>query len=337
MANKLFLAIIILGIFIRLYFVFTNITRTDYLTAPVSQDNYIGYIKNLENGTLNNPQNSETRFFPWYPVSMLLINRTTLLPLAYAGLLINFVSLLASIIIFWKITKDRLSTTIFSFFPPVWFYSPIKIATEPLTLALLLLSLFFYLKKKYLLTGLLIGISTGVRLISVGLFLALIAFSLKNIRTKIIPLSLGYLLTFSLLILYNIIVFKNVFYQIMLYPKVGGASGSSLSVVQIFADILRTISWHQYRILTSGLLYIAIAFIAVFLLYKYRNIKVIYKISFLWLVFSLLFIFSFGPNPMLEEFRRFLIPVIPAVILGITAPKDFYLKLLKKLSYGKIS
>jgi hypothetical protein len=54
-------------------------------------------------------------------------------------------------------------------------------------------------------------------------------------------------------------------------------------------------------------------------------------------MFSLLFIFSFGPNPLLEEFRRFLIPVIPAIILGITAPKDFYLKLLKKLPYVKLS
>jgi len=335
MTNKLFLAIIILGILIRLYFVFSNVTHTNYLTAPVSQDNYMGYIKNLENGTLNNPQNTETRFFPWYPVSMLLINKTTLLPLAYAGLLINFVSLLASIIIFWKITKDRISTAIFSFFPPVWFFSPIKIATEPLTLALLLLSLFFYLKKKYLITGLLLGISTGVRLISVSLFLALIVFSLKNIRRKIIPLSLGYLITFSLLIFYNLTIFKNVFYQIMLYPKVGGASGSSFSVFQIFADILRTISWHQYRILTSGLLYILMAVISAFILYKYRNKKIIYKISFLWLTFSLLFIFSLGPNPLLEEFRRFLIPVAPAVILGLTAPKDFYLKLLKKLNYAK--
>ena len=337
MANKLFLAIIILGIFIRLYFVFTNVTHPNYLTAPLSQDNYMGYIKNLENGTLNNPQNTDSRFFPWYPVSMLLISKTTLLPLAYAGLVINFVSLLTSIIIFWKITKDRLSTAIFSFFPPIWFYSPIKIATEPLTLALLLLSLFFYLKKKYLLTGLLLGVSTGVRLISVGLLLALIIFSLKNFKTKIIPLSLGYLITFSLLIFYNLTIFKNLFYQIMLYPKVGGASGSSLSVVQVFTDILRTISWHQYRILTSGILYISIAFIAVFLLYRYRNKKIIYKISFLWLILSLLFIFSFGPNPFLEEFRRFLIPVVPAVILGITAPKNFYLKTLKKLPYGKIS
>ena len=337
MANKLFLAIIILGILIRLYFVFGNVTRTDYLTTPLSQDNYMGYTKNLENGALNNPQNSETRFFPWYPVSMLLINKTTLLPLAYAGLLINFVSLLTSIIIFWKLTKDRLSTAIFSFFPPVWFFSPIKIATEPLTLFLLLLSLFFYLKKKYLITGLLLGLSTGVRLISVGLFFALLIFSIKNIKTKIIPLGVGYLLTFSLLILYNLIIFKNVFYQIMLYPKIGGASGSSLSIIQVFADIMRTISWHQYRILASGLLYIAVAFISAFLLFKYRNKKIVYKVSFLWLIFSLLFIFSFGPNPFLEEFRRFLIPALPAVILGLTAPKELYLKFLKKIYYAKKS
>jgi hypothetical protein len=114
----------------------------------------------------------------------------------------------------------------------------------------------------------------------------------------------------------------------MLYPKVGGTAGSSIAIIQIFKDILRSINWQQYRILFSGSFYILFSILGTYLLYKYKNIKPIYNVCFLWSLFSLVFILSYGPNPLLEEFRRFIIPFVPSLIIGIMIPIQKYKKVL---------
>ncbi|MEK7186358.1 MAG: hypothetical protein AAB675_03260 [Patescibacteria group bacterium] len=134
------------------------------------------------------------------------------------------------------------------------------------------------------------------------------------------PLILGFLSTLSILIIYNKIIFDNIFHQILIYPKIGGASGSSIGLFQLIQDIPRSLDWHQYRIFLSGSFYIIIFILAILILLKYKNKKYIFKISFYWLIFSLAFILIYGPSPLLEEFGRFSIPVMPGIIIGLTVP-----------------
>jgi Gpi18-like mannosyltransferase len=313
--NKVFIFLIILSFAIRFVLLYINNIEPKILNINFLQDNYFYYAHALDSNTLSIDNNPDSRFFPWYPTLILFLSKVFFIPFSYSGLIINFLSLIGSVLIFWKLSKDRLATLLFCFIPTIWFIAPIKIATESLTVFLLLISLYLYHRKRLLLTGVVLGLASGVRPISVCLLISLIIVLLKN--KNIFKIIKGFLASFALIFIYNFFVFKDLFYQFKIYPKIGGASGSSLGFIQIFNDIFRALDWHQYRILTSGLIYILSSFIITYFLYKFRKKKEIYKISFYWSFFSLLFIFSFGPNPLLEEFRRFIIPFLPALILGL--------------------
>jgi len=91
--------------------------------------------------------------------------------------------------------------------------------------------------------------------------------------------------------------------------------------VQIVRDFFRAIDWGWYRILISGTLYVLVNIGACILLYSKRNTSPLHTIAFYWLTLSLLFIFSLGPNPLLEEFARYTVPAVPALILGLLPGK----------------
>lgn len=222
-------------------------------------------------------------------------------------LLLNLIFSLGSILIFNLITNSLFLTFMFSFFPPIWVYQGAKIANEPLTVFLLLLSLYLWLKQKEFLSGLVCGLSVTVRLISVCLGLAILATKLSR------KFFLGLILGSSLLFVFNYFKFgpENLFIQFEVNPKIGGAAGSGIGITQIFQDIFRTLDWHQYRIFSSGLFYLFISFLALI------RLRTINKLYFYWLLFSLLFIFSLSPVPLLEEYGRFLVPVVPAIIISM--------------------
>ncbi len=286
----------------------------------VFQDNYVGYIQAFENGKLNTSSNVDSRFLPGYPLLMLAVSFIFSVPFVISGLLISILSSILSVLLLNTIIKNKIAVLLFSVFPPVWILSSIKIATEPLTVLLLLTSLFLFLKKKYFLVGLILGVSTGVRLISISLLASFMVALILSNKNKILPLILGFISTLSLLLIYN----KMVFDKILLYPKIGGASGSSIGLFQIIQDLSRSLNWHQYRIFFSGSFYITLLIIAILILFKNKNKNIIFRISFYWLLFSSIFILTYGPSPILEEFGRFLIPCMPAIIIGITAPFESY-------------
>jgi|WetSurMetagenome_2_1015567.scaffolds.fasta_scaffold52695_2 Gpi18-like mannosyltransferase len=290
----------------------------------IIQDNYLDYSKEVINGTINNINNVNSRLLPGYPLLILTVSFLTSMPPIVSGLFISIVSSILCVTIFNNIFKNKIAVMLYSLFPPVWILSSVKIATEPLTAMLLLFSIFLFLKKKYFLAGLVTGFATGVRFISVCLLAAFIVTLIRKHKRKILPLFSGFAIPIFLFLIYNLIVFGNIFHQILLYPRIGGASGSSIGILQLISDFPRSLDWHQYRIFLSGSFYIVFSIIGCLFLYKYRNNSDVFKISFYWLLFSLIFILSYGPSPLLEEFSRFIIPCLPAIIIGITAPFKKY-------------
>lgn len=326
--GKSLVFIVLLAFAVRIFTLIFSLNNPHF---DILQDNYIGYIQELKNGKLNIAGNPDSRLFPGYPLLMLTVSSIFYMPLIVSGLLISIISSIFCVVLLNNITKSKLAVLLFSIFPPVWILSSVKIATEPLTVLLLLISLYLYLRKNYLPAGLILGISTGVRLISICLFAAFLIMLIQKNKNKLFPLISGFISAFSLFIIYNKIVFGNFFHQIFLYPKIGGASGSSIGIFQLVRDILRTLDWHQYRILFSGIFYIGLFIAAILILFKYKNKNNIFRISFYWLLFSLIFILIYGPSPILEEFARFSVPSMPAIIIGITAPIEFYKRKVKIL------
>ena len=319
--GKSLIPIIALCLAIRTTAFFINLNNPYF---NIFQDNYLAYAQELISGKLNAPNNMDSRLFPGYPLLIVAISSLTSIQLIVSGLIVSVSSSILSILLLNIISKNKVAVILFSIFPPVWIMSSVKIATEPLTVFLLLISLYLFLKKKYFLAGLIVGAATSVRLISICLLAAFAITLARKNKNKILSLISGFAIPLFLFVIYNLVIFGNIFYQILLYPKIGGASGSSIGILQLIYDIPRSLDWHQYRIFLSGFSYIALCVISSFILFKYQNKSDIFKISFYWALFSLVFILSYGPSPLLEEFPRFLVPFMPALIIGITAPFKKY-------------
>ncbi|MBI2031140.1 MAG: hypothetical protein HYT08_00855 [Candidatus Levybacteria bacterium] len=316
--SKIIFIIIFLSLLIRLAIIGFHIKDPNY---SIQQDNYINYTQYLKDKIVNNsdfPKDTlDTRLFPGYPVVILLLE-SIYKSFITSGLVISLISSLLSIYFFWLLTKNNWAAFFFSLFPPVWVIQSTKIATEPITVFLLLLAIILYRRNLFLITGLTIGFATDIRLISICLFLAMVIhLYLNNKRKHLLSLTAGFLMIFSFLFLFNYLIFgiSGIFQQFIVYPVHGRAT---FGVIQIFKDIPRAIDWGQYRILASGIFYLILNFFGFILLYKHRSLSWFHQISFFWMGLSLLFIFFIGPTPFLEEFSRFSVPFAPALIIGIS-------------------
>lgn len=312
---KIIIPILVVALILRIILTFYQVSDRNF---NIQQDNYVDYASDLNKGFSSKSflNISDTRLLPGYPILIFLISKLMISPTA-AGYGISLFSSLLSIYLFWKLTKKMFATLIFTIFPPIWVEQSVKVSTEPVTVLLLLLSIILYKKKKIFYLGVVLGLATDIRLISIALLGALIwhlAFSKKISEVK--NLLLGFIPIFLLLFVYNYFVFGNygIFRQFEFYPSVGRAS---IGFIQIFKDFLSAFSHGQYRSLFSGVFYILLTLLAMRGLYRKRKTSNFNRICYYWAVFSILFIFTYGPTPLLGEYRRFLVPVLPALIVGI--------------------
>lgn len=281
----------------------------------IQQDSYADYAHALVRGEITQYEEAGKRLFPGYPLLISIVSIAVKSEIV-SGVLISLLASLGSVYLFWLLTKNRAATFVFSLFPPIWVVQSTKVATEPITVFLLLMTLFFYLRKNYFLSGVLLGCTFDIRLITVCLFFALLyhAFRIKSF-TAIKSMVFGFLPFALLLPFYNYLVLdRSVYYQFVANPSIGRVT---IGAVQIIQDFFRAIDWGQYRILVSGTLYVIANVVACILLYRKRNRSALYTIASYWMTFSLVFIFSLGPTPLLEEFSRFTVPLVPALLLGL--------------------
>lgn len=317
--SVLIFGILIVALIGRLLLVGIHLREPNF---SFQQDNYVDYAVALKKGILGTWQfpQDDTRLFPGYPIFIFLLVPILKSEIT-AGLAISLAASILAIYLFWLLTKNSIATAIFAFFPPVWVMQGTKVATEPITAFLLLAAIILYQQRLFLLAGLVLGLAADIRLISLCLLAALLIQAyLKNKREAILPLLSGFIPAFSLLFLFNYFIFgaAGIFQQFIIYPPAGRAAFGGIQIIQ---DVFRTLDWGQYRILLSGLFYLFMNLLALFQLYKYRKTSPLFQIFFYWMFFSLLFIFTFGPTPLLEEFRRFAVPFTPALILGLLSFK----------------
>jgi len=314
--KKRIFVIIFIALIIRLTVSYFQLHSPNFY---IQQDSYATYASMLNNGTINDTayfSRYDTRLFPGYPILIFLMMKIVGSPIL-SGYLISLISSLIAIYLFWLITKNTFFTVVFSVFPPIWVAQATKVATEPVTVMLLLVALILYSKKHFYLTGMALGFATDIRFISICLFFAAV-FQLLILKkwSKFIRATIGFTILIFLLIIYNYLAFggSELLRQFSVYPVTAHAN---FGIIQISSDIIRNIQNHEYRVLLSGLFYLAISFLGIIKLYKHRKSSITTEVMFYWALFSLIFIFSYGPPQLLEDFRRFIIPVTPALVYGI--------------------
>ena len=275
----------------------------------IQQDNYVGYAQAFPS-SVNKISFFDSRLFPGLPILIYLI--TFFVRNFYlAGYLITFLSFIGSYFLLYKITNSKLSILPL-IFPPVMLNQVSLIATEIPVIFFILLSLFFFNRKKYALAIFISAFGFWIRAVAIIPGIIIFIYLLyKNGRNAIKYLPY-LLLPVTLLSLFNLHFFglSGIFHQFAAYRQLGVGT---LGIVQIFTDIPRAWRWGWYRIFASGVFYFSLS---VFFLGKVlANIKNRVAdfdniLSYILLA-SLIFIFSVNSVPFLENLGRYLAPTIP--------------------------
>ncbi len=321
--EKFILVVLALAMGLRLILAYYNYNFSP--TFSIQQDNYADFAAAWRKGTLTTGELSyfDTRLFPGYPALILVVSELLFLSPISAGVTISFISSMVAIFCFWRWTRQRLATVIFAFFPPVWLHLSTKVATEPLTISLLLITLLLTRHQKYFLAGLVLGYCCLVRNIAVFLALALIWEILtgdSSITTKkrfLFLFSIGGVLSVLSLLGFNYLVWGPTHwaYQFMVYNQ---ELDTALGIVMLFQNIYRTLDWGQYRILISGLFYVGLNAVGMWGLFKNRADKSVFGISFYWAALSLAFLLLLSMQTFLEDFSRYAVVFWPAIALGVS-------------------
>ena len=278
----------------------------------VQQDNYLGYAKAFSEG-LKDLSYYDSRLYPGLPLSIFLLTKATN-NFILSGYLMIIFSFIGSYTLLNKITKSSLNILPL-IFPPIMLDMATIIANEYITIFLVLLVVYLIYNNKYssasFVSGLIYWFRAAGSLVFFAFLLATLLFSKKNVKPK-------YLLYFFVPIL-MFVVFNNhffgspsPFYQLSTY-RIVSPYGNEIGFIQVFKDIIRTLKWGQIGILVSGLFYL-IFYIAhlVRIYFEHRkklNLKSMFLITSV--VFMSMFIFSYSFVPYLENFARYLTPMIP--------------------------
>ncbi len=298
----------------------------------IQQDNYASFAQAWRQGTLatGGISHFDTRLFPGYPALIGLLHLVLPISEVSIGVIISLVTSLLAIYFFWLWSKDWLATWLFAIFPPVWVLSATKVATEPLSLALILGGLLTWGRKHYLLTGLLLGYACTMRNIAAFLVIVL-GWQLLSQRNwkSLVTFGLGVAIPGIGLLVFNGMTFgwNHLLYQIEVYNN---ELDTGIGLVQLVKDVLRTIDWGQYRILISGLLYVGWVIGGWWGLLKYRQENQRMTMAFWWTTLSLIFLFTLSMPTFLEDFGRYAVPIVPPLLLGwVTLLKKKYGTLLR--------
>ena len=278
----------------------------------LQQDNYVVYAESIRTGTLKQIEDSDKRLFPGYPLAMLAVN-TVVPDLVTAGLVISVLSTVWTAVMLLKICSSKIPAYLSIFFPPVWMKLGAKIATEPFFTAISISSIYLFIHKKYLGAGLLAGLAMMVRPVGVMLFLAygIILIKQKSLALKV---AAGFAMTASLLLIFNGITFGwgNMLEQFMH----GERYGLRFGVVQMAQDIWRTWNWGQYRILASGIFYMAVNAVALCYLWKNYHKSGLTALMAVWMTLTLGYILAFSPVTLIDDFGRYTVACLPALLIG---------------------
>jgi hypothetical protein len=291
--------------------------------GQVQQDNYLGYTSSLVGG-LKNISFFDSRLFPGFPAIIYIIN-LILGNILLSGYLAVFSAFIGSYILLYKLTGSSLSFLPL-IFPPVMLNQATLVATEMPAIFLILLCLYLFKRQKFALSILVSAFGFWIRPVAIIPADVIFIYLLIKNKIKVIKYLPFFLLPVVLLLLFNLNFFgsNDLFHQFKAYRSLGVGT---LGIVQIFADIPRSLRWGWYRIFVSGILYFssAVLLLTGALIEIKKKADVFVKIVAFTLLASLLFIFSFNSVPFLENLGRYLAPAMPL----------FWIIFHKKLKIGK--
>ncbi len=298
--------------------VFLSIQHLNDTSFFIQQDHYADYADALVNRTVATSDfiDGDKRLLPGYPLLILLVKIVAGSSIV-SGILINICLALLLTFILWKVEKSMLVASLAAFFPPMWLKITSEVANEPLFILCCLAGILLFVKKRYLAAGLVIGFSFDVRIIGISLFIALTLVLLQQkLWKKLMLFGVGFFMIVSLLFIFNYWVFGpgELLQQFSHTSRYGGIR---LGFIQISQDFYRTLAWKQYKIFMSGSFYVITNLVALYMLFRARKQSLLYTIYFLYLLCALLFILSFSPFTLLDDFGRYALAAFPAYIVGI--------------------
>lgn len=304
-----FLAVLVLHGILFLFF-------KNYTSFGIQQENFLEYARALRSGEfLNIISRYDSRLFPGLPFLIFLLSLFTQSEF-FSGILIIIISLSLIYFITYHFTQKPIYSIWLTLFPPIVFEQTSKISTEIVVIAFWMLVYYFFTKKEYLGSSLISGYAAIIRPISFCAVLPLFLYLFKTKRKKEAAGSLVIFLIFPLLlVLFNFYHWGVVFHQGAIYRAI---DRPTLGLIQWLLDIRRTISWGQWRILLSGLVYSCFAFFLVLKTLKTKKDFLVKDDNFFiktWAVLTMIFIFLIGPTPFLEYLSRFLTVFFPLILL----------------------
>lgn len=332
------LFLLIFALILRLffsYFVFT------YQHDRLIQDDYPSYADALLAGNLNTPTfvDFDKRLFPTYPI-LIVITKPLFTTSLYAGIALSILSSIVAIYLSFKLFKDKLLVLLMVISPPVWIEQSAKVANEPFFIVLALSALMLFFKKRYLFTGFIMGLAFTTRPVALMLIVSLLIFLLQKKQFMQAGKTLiGFILPVLLLVLFNYFVFgPHELLQQFSHPDRYGHL--RFGFIQISQDFYRTLDWKQYKIFISGTFYVGTNLFALVILLLNRKKSDLIYICFLWISTTLLFILTFSPFTLLDDFGRYALASLPAYLLGFslfykTVWKNFTSKNKLSIKAGK--
>ncbi|AKM79024.1 MAG: hypothetical protein UX85_C0003G0181 [Candidatus Beckwithbacteria bacterium GW2011_GWB1_47_15] len=265
------------------------------------QDNYVGYARGLiEGGGIDQPW-----LFPG--LAMLIAAAAKAVgSVVVAATGVAAISLAAIYALAYLMTYDWLFAAMISLFPPIVFEQTSKVSTTGLVVAGWLGAYYLYSKRRGYWASLVTVLSALVRPVAVILGVAwLIDLGTKGKYKEALINGLILGLFPMGLWLFNRQVFgEGVFYQAKMYQTLGPVR---VGIVQFGRDILRAVDWGYWRILASGLTYLGLSLVLVGMIIKSRA-EVLIK---WWAGLTLVYVLAVGPEPLLEEFRRYIAVLFP--------------------------
>jgi len=116
-----------------------------------------------------------------------------------------------------------------------------------------------------------------------------------------------------MLMAYNLFFFNSVspFYQLFVYKEVS-PYGNSIGFIQVINDVVRAYKWGQLSIFFSGIFYLGLFIYGIIKIVNHRVI--LHNIKYFFTAcsgtFMILYVFSYSFTPFLENFARYLTPLI---------------------------
>ncbi len=335
-AKKYLLLLIIFAAFVvRICLSIQHVSDPSFF---IQQDHYADYADALTKGTVATQAfiDGDKRLLPGYPL-LIMLGNFVMASSIISGIVINILLALLIIYLLWRVEKSMLVAGLAAFFPPMWLKITSEVANEPLFIVCCFLGILLFSKKKYFWSGIIIGFSFDVRIIGISLFaaIALVLIQQKLVK-KLIVFGLGFFSMVGLLFIFNYFVFGpgEILQQFSHTSRYGGIR---LGFIQISQDFYRTLAWKQYKIFLSGSFYVVTNLLALYMVFRARKQSLLYKVYFLYLLFSLLFILTFSPFTLLDDFGRYALAAFPAYIVGISRGIKVVLASIRKNIFFHIS